>query len=81
MTTVPVHVVAAVDQQRAALRDLARLAREHQLRGCDLPPACAGTEVANLLDELTARGAGTLVFTAIAELARLGYGEAQDEPP
>lgn len=81
MTTVPAHVVAAVDQQRAALRDLVQLAREHQRRGCELPGVCAGNDVVTLLEELDGNRLVTLAFSAIAELALLGYGEHSDGLP
>ena len=75
MAAVPAYVVAAVDQHRAALRDLVRLARQHQRQGCELPGVCAGGEVGQLLEQLGGDRVGTLAFTAIAELALLGYGE------
>ena len=79
MTAVPAYVVAAVDQHRAALRDLVRLAREHQRQGCELPGTCAGAEVGQLLERLGGDRAVTLAFTAIAELALLGYAQEPDD--
>lgn len=78
MAAVPAHVVATVDQHRAALRDLVRLARTHHQRGCEFPDACAGPDVMTLLEQLTGSQAAALAFTAIAELAELGYGEYPD---
>jgi hypothetical protein len=80
MAAVPAHLVATVDQHRAALRDLVRIARDHQQRGCELPGACAGSEVADLLEDLHRDQVATLAFTAIAELALLGNGEHQELP-
>jgi hypothetical protein len=69
MSAVPAHVLAAIDQHRAALRDLVRLAREHQQHGCELTEACAGRQVMNELKQLDRGRITAVAFTAIAMLA------------
>jgi hypothetical protein len=62
-------MVAAIDQHRAALRDLVRHARHHHRHGCDMPEACAGRGVMGVLQMLDRDRLASLAFTAIAELA------------
>jgi hypothetical protein len=71
MTTVPVHIVARVDQHRAALRDLVHLASDHAQHGCDLSGGCAGRHVKHVLDRLDRNRVTALAFLAIAGLAEL----------
>jgi hypothetical protein len=76
MPAIPAHLVAAVDQHRAALRDLVRLAHDHHRHGCDLPDACAGRDVRTVIELLDSDRVASLAFTAIAELAKF-----RDDPP
>lgn len=72
--TPPLAALSQLDQDRAELRRLVGLAREHtDAEVCEFVGACAGdwVEAAISLDVDEVRG---LLCLAVAELAALGYG-------
>lgn len=76
MNQPPPHVTAAVDQVAAALRELVADARAHAKEGCTVDGVpCPGSAVFLALEAMPCLRVQALLFFAVAELARLGYGE------
>lgn len=72
---VPAHIIAAVDQHTARLRDLVNLARRHA-EHCSVEVApCAGAVVLARLRDMECHDQLGLIALAVAELAALGYGQ------
>lgn len=71
----PPHVAAATDQDRAELRSLVELARQHvDMFACEFPGTCTGPWVLQLVDAKTDAERCRLLYLAVAELAAAGYG-------
>lgn len=71
MATDDAYLVHKVDQIRAQVADIVRVARDHRTTECgsaDLG-GCAGTEVWTLIRQLEPHVVSTLLFAAVAELA------------
>ncbi|MEU8264441.1 hypothetical protein AB0C02_27945 [Micromonospora sp. NPDC048999] len=73
--TLPPHLLAAVDQHRALLAELAHHARVHAAADqCPCPQICPGQKVLDRLNALPPRYQSLLVCQMVAELGALGYG-------
>lgn len=71
----PPHAVAAVDQGRTLLRELADAARHHtDAFACEYAGSCAGAWVLDALESTAEQDVRKLLYLAVAELAAAGYG-------
>lgn len=71
----PPHVTAVVDQDRAELRSLVELARQHVERmACAYPGTCTGPWVVQLVCEMPGDKRDRLLWLAVAELAAAAWG-------
>jgi hypothetical protein len=70
VTAADPYLVHRVDQARAQLADITRIARDHQ-PGCDDNKlGCAGRDVWTVIRGLGPQVTAMLLFTAVAEMAR-----------
>ena len=71
----PPHIAAATDQDRAELRSLVELARQHvEMFACAFPGTCTGPFVPALVMEKPCTARDQLLLLAVAELAAAGWG-------
>ena len=74
------HHEAVADQYRAAVRELARLIREHHKK-CNIPYVCIGSTVRYGLQSIDQKRRDALLLTALNMLAENPWPTSDPEEP